>query len=165
MNNLNWKLIIVALLLFSSAVTAYYSWDVLKFGIAILLKSPILTLAIWASISIIAIMHYFNNHTEEPNSINDKEGLEKPMNYFQFIGTYATILTSAQTFSKEFFLQWNFPNETNCKNFTEFDRICIVSCIFVLMYYSFVKIRPVFEEAFKKKAKVRMNEPQEKSNI
>jgi uncharacterized membrane protein len=161
MNNLNWKLIIAALLLFISAIAAYYNWDFMKLLIAGFLKSPLLTLGIWALIVIVSIIHYINNHSQELNSINDKEGLERPLDYLQFIGTYATILTSAQTFGREFFFQWNFPNETNCKNFSEFDKICMISCVFVLIYYSFLKIKPVVGEAFKKRATIHAGQQSE----
>lgn len=154
MRNINLRLIYVALLLLLLFFSAFFAWEYVKFFIVLFLKSPILTVSIWFFLTIIAIVHYINNINKEPNSINDKEGLEKPMDYLQFVGTYATILSSAQTFAKEFFMQWNFPNETNCKNFNDFDKICIISCVFVLVYYSFIKIAPICSEAFKKKSPV-----------
>jgi hypothetical protein len=151
MNHINTRLIIVAIALFIIAILAYASWNALKDYICFILQSGAVTAIIWIFLFVLSAIHYFGNNITEKNSINDKAGLEKPFEYLQFVGTYGTILTSAQTLGREFFMQWNFPEITSCKNFSDLDKISLLCCVFVLVHYSYIKIYPVVIEAFVKK--------------
>ncbi len=157
MKRININLIVVALLLFLVSIVAYVFWNTIKYLICNILESGVMTAIIWILLFVIAIIHYFNNNIEDKNLINDREGLEKPFDYLQFVGTYGVILTSAQRLGKEFFLQWNFPDVTSCKNFTNIDNISLLCCVFVLVHYSFIKVSPIAIEAFTKKSPIQRN--------
>ena len=151
---LNLKLIFVTLLLLVSALVAYYYWVILREWILGTLKSDLLTFLIWTFLVVISLVHFFIYNEKKSNAISDKDGLEKPLDYFQFIGTYGVILTFAKTFGCEFFVQWNFPEMSQCDNFNKFDQICMVSCVFLLINYSLQKIYPVLEDIFIKKVSI-----------
>lgn len=153
MKTINLKILILFIVLFFSTILSYIFWDSIKGGISFFLKSQILLAIIWTFVLITLVIHYFlnNNNKDDKNSINDKEGLERPFDYFQFAGTQIAVLTSALTLGKEFFLQFNFPLESNCQNFSSLDKFCIMSSVFSLIYYSVIKMKPVCEETFFKK--------------
>lgn len=151
---LNLKLIFVTLLLLVSALAAYYYWTIMKEWILGTLKSEVLTFLIWAFLVVICLIHFVIYRSDESNVISDKDGLEKPLDYFQFVGTYGVILTFAKTFGCEFFVQWNFPEASNCNNFNKFDQICMISCVVLLINYSAHKIYPVLEDIFVKKVSI-----------
>jgi len=90
--------------------------------------------------------------------ISDKEGLEKPIDYFQYILTYGSIGTSIQTLSKEVFLKYNFPEKQVCMYLNNFDYSTFVIVIFVLLFYSYGKIKPVIQETFVNKEKIRLDD-------
>ena len=151
---LNWRLIFVAIMLMALSLGAYYYWGVIKYWISSTLKSEILTVIIWIFLTTVLAIHFYIYRASNVNVISDKDGLEKPLDYLQFTGTYGVILTFAKTFSCEFFLQWNFPGESQCSNLGFFDKICMISCVFVLINYSFYKIWPVLEDIFIKKVSI-----------
>lgn len=155
LQQLNKHQIYYGLVMLAVFFTSYFYWDSMKYGILVGFQAKVTTFFLWAFVTIISILHYLNNINESTTAVNDKgSALEKPLDYLQFVGTYTTILSAAQTLGREFLLLTNFPEQSNCKNFNDFDKICFVSCVIVLISYAYVKMKPVVFEAFVKKQQV-----------
>lgn len=148
------KVIGVAILLGIIATISISNWEHTSKGIFTVLSSDIITTSIWISLVIFLIIHYVRNHNTEENVISEKEGLEKPIDYLQFLFTYGAIGLTLQTTSRELFAQLNFEELSKCQEMSGFDCFGFLAVIIVLSSYSYNKIKPVVLEAIKPKEKI-----------
>jgi len=158
MKNLDYKVIGVAIGLGIIAILSYVFWKPTSIYIMIILESKILTFFIWLILALTGIIHYYKNNAEDKNLISDKDGLDKPIDYLQFILTFGAIGSSIQILVRETFANYNFPKKSICVNFTGFDNATFVIVIIVLIFYSYGKIKPVIQETYVSKEKVRLKE-------
>lgn len=158
MKRLDFKLIGVALFLVVLAFVSYVNWDIMSHYLMKFLESKIFTFGIWVLIVVTSIIHYNKNCDEDENLISDKEGLDRPIDYILFIFTYGAIGTSVQALAKETFANYNFKELSKCSNFSGFDNISFVIVIVVLVFYSYGKIKPIIQETYIEKVKVRPKE-------
>lgn len=158
MKKIDYKISSIAIMLIVIAIVSYTNWETVSKIILTILESRELTFIIWSFLITIGIIHYVKNHSENKNLISDKEGLEKPIDYFQYILTYGSIGTSIQILSKEVFLKYNFPEKQVCMYLNNFDYSTFVIVIFVLLFYSYGKIKPVIQETFVNKEKIRLDD-------
>jgi hypothetical protein len=148
MNKLNTKLVIVAIGLLVASSFSFSYWTFVSNMIMKILESKFLSFTIWAVIIITTLIHYNKNHGKDKNLISDKEGLEKPIDYIQFIFTYGAIGSSIQVLAKETFANLNFKELAKCSNFSGFDNLSFVIVIIVLIFYSYGKVKPIIEETY-----------------
>ena len=155
MKKLDLKVIIVAVLLVILAFTSYLNWELMSIYLMKFIGSRILTFGIWASLVITAGIHYNKNYDDDKNMISDKEGLDRPIDYVLFVFTYGAIGTSIQALAKETFANYNFKELSKCSDFSGFDNLSFVIVIVVLVFYSYGKIKPIIQETYIEKVKVR----------
>lgn len=155
MKNLDYKVIGVALFLAVIAILSYYYWTPTSDFIMRTLESRILTFLIWLILAVTSIIHFYKNKQDNKNLISDNEGLDKPINYLQFIFTFGAIGTSIQVLSRETFANYNFLEKARCSDYSGFDNIAFIIVIAVLISYSYAKIKPVVQETYIVKRKVR----------
>ena len=149
------KVIIVATLLLILALVSFFYWTTIALYILKILESKFLTFLIWVGLIITLIIHYNKNYDDDKNLISDKEGLEKPIDYVLFIMTYGAIGTSIQVLSKITFININFQSLSRCPDFTGFDNFSFIVVIIVLVFYSYIKIKPIIRETYINKEKIR----------
>ena len=162
MKKLDLKVIGVAIVLAILAITSYIYWEPTSEMLMKILESRILTFLIWLVLTLTGIIHYNRNNEDDKNLISDKDGLDKPVDYLQFILTFGAIGSSVQILLRETFANYNFPEKTFCKELTGFDNITFVIVIIVLIFYSYGKIKPVVQETYISKEKVRLKENETK---
>lgn len=155
MKKVDFKVVLAGLFLILISLLSYFKWSYFSNVILCVLNSNILTFIIWVFLTITSVIHFYRNNSEDKNLISDKEGLEKPIDYVQFIFTYGAICSSIQILAKETFVHYNFKELSKCTNFSGFDNISFVIVIIVLIFYSYGKIRPIVQETFMIKNKIR----------
>jgi len=158
MRNLDFKVIGVAIGLGIIAILSYVFWKPTSEIIMTALESKIMTFCIWLILILTGVIHYYKNNPEEKNLISDKDGLDKPIDYLQFILTFGAIGSSIQILVRETFANYNFPEKSICSNFTGFDNATFVIVIIVLIFYSYGKVKPVIQETYISKEKIRLKE-------
>lgn len=158
MKKIDYKISSIAIMLIVIAIVSYTNWETVSKIILTILESRELTFIIWSVLITIGIIHYVKNHSDNKNLISDKEGLEKPIDYLQYIFTYGSIGTSIQILAKEVFLKYNFPEKQVCMYLNNFDYSTFVIVIFVLLFYSYGKVKPVIQETFVNKEKIRLDD-------
>ncbi|MFD2916374.1 hypothetical protein [Psychroserpens luteus] len=161
MKKIDYKVVGVAIVLFLISVFSYTNWILVSTFLMKFLESKILTFAIWILLIITSIIHYNKNYNEDNNMISDKEGLDKPIDYLLFIFTYGAIGSSVQALAKETFANYNFKELSKCVEFTGFDNVSFFIVIIVLIFYSYGKIKPIIQETYVVKNKIRLQETEE----
>ena len=157
MKKVDYKVVGVAIVLFIISVFSYTNWNLVSTFLMKFLESKILTFAIWILLIITSIIHYNKNYNEDKNMISDKEGLDKPIDYLLFVFTYGAIGSSIQALAKETFANYNFKELSKCAEFTGFDNASFFIVIIVLIFYSYGKIKPIIQETYIVKSKIRLN--------
>jgi len=152
---LNWKLIVAIISLFVLSMFSFANWSNVSFFIMKLLESRYLTVGIWILILLIAIFHFYS-HTNK-NLISDKEGLDKPIDYVQFVFTYSAIASSIQALSREVFAHYNFKTLSKCKDFNGIENVSFIIVIIVLTFYSYGRIKPIVKDLIYNKKKIRID--------
>ncbi len=160
MKKLDFKVIFVALILFIIAIISLVYWELVSKFIMNILKSKSVTIGGWILLTITAFIHYHKNKYDDKNFISEKEGLDKPIDYLQFVLTFGAIGTSVQVLSREVFAFYNFPELCNTNRFLGFDIVSFLIVIVVLTFHSYGKIKPVLQETYIEKNKI-----ETKSNI
>ena len=158
MNKVDLKLVLASIVLLVVALISFLNWSFVSSLIIQFLTSKILTFCIWAILTIVSIIHYFRNHEKDKNLISDKDGLEKPIDYFQFVATFGAIGSSIQILARETFASINFSKLAKCSEFSKVDIFSFFIVIIVLVFYSYNKIKPIFIETFVSKSKIRLAE-------
>ncbi len=164
MKNLDYKVIGVAIVLGVLAIVSYVYWKPTSEILMIILESRILTFCIWLTLVLTGIIHYYKNNEEDKNLISDKDGLDKPIDYLQFILTFGAIGSSIQILLRETFANYNFPNKSICNELTGFDNATFVIAIIVLIFYSYGKIKPIVQETYISKESVRLKNNETEKN-
>ena len=164
MKKIDYKVLIVAIVLFIIAIHSYSNWELTSKHLMSLLSSKALTFGIWIALIITSIIHYNKNYNDTENMISDKEGLEKPIDYLQFVFTYGAIGASIQALAKETFANYNFKELSKCSDFNSLDNVSFLIVIIVLIFYSYGKIKPIIQETYIIKSKIRLKEPEESIN-
>lgn len=158
MKKLDFKLSSVAIVLIVLALVSYVYWKYVSVFILSILESESVTFILWLLLIITAIIHYYKNHSDNKNLISDNEGLEKPLDYGQFVFTYGSIITSIKILAKEIFTKYYFPDIKSCMIMNDFNYTTFILVVIVLSSYSYSKIKPVFQETYIKKEKIKINE-------
>ena len=156
MKKLDYKVIGVAVVLGILAIVSYVNWEQTSESLMSILESRVLTFSIWLILILTGIIHYHKNYEEDNNLISDKDGLDKPVDYLQFILTFGAIGSSIQILLRETFANYNFPSKSICSELTGFDNATFVIVIVVLIFYSYGKIKPVIQETYISKESVRL---------
>lgn len=157
MENIDLKVVGVVVLLSIIAVISLSNWEQTSLFIFSILSSEKITTGIWGGLLIFLIIHYFRNRNTDDNIISEKEGLEKPIDYLQFLFTYGAIGLTLQTTTKELFAQLNFTELSKCRDLSNFDCFGFLAVIIVLSYYSYNKVEPVVMEALALRPKEKIN--------
>lgn len=158
MKNLDLKVVGVAIVLGVLAIISYLNWEMTAAILMSILESRELTFAIWLSLILTGIIHYNKNYEQDKNLISDKDGLDKPVDYLQFIVTFGAIGSSIQILLRETFANYNFPSKSICSQLTGFDNITFIIVITVLIFYSYGKIKPIVQETYITKESVQLKE-------
>lgn len=161
MKKLDLKVIIVAVFLIILAFTSYLNWELMSKYLMKFIDSKVLTFGIWVTLVVTAVIHYNKNYDDDKNLISDKEGLDRPIDYVLFVFTYGAIGTSIQALAKETFANYNFKELSKCSDFSGFDNLSFVIVIVVLVFYSYGKIKPIIQETYIEKVKIRLKETDE----
>lgn len=161
MKKLDYKVIGVAIVLGILAIASYVNWEQTSKILMRILESRVLTFSIWLILILTGIIHYYKNYEEDNNLISDKDGLDKPVDYLQFIFTFGAISTSIQILLRETFANYNFPHKSICSELTGFDNATFVIVIIVLIFYSYAKIKPIVQETYISKESVRIKKDNE----
>ena len=148
MAKLDFKVIAVAIALLTLAGISYFNWDSFSLEILRFLDSNGLTFGIWAFLIITVIIHYQKSDKSNENRLSDKDGLEKPIDYALFVGTYGAIGTSIKTVGRELFARINVPDESLCKGFSNFDSVSFGAIVILLSIYFYHKVKPVVQETY-----------------
>ena len=156
MKDVNWKLVIAIISLFALSIISFANWVEISELIMTLLESKYLTFSIWILLILIAFFHFYS-HTNSKNLISDKEGLDKPIDYLQFVFTYSAIASSIQALSREVFAHYNFKNLSKCKDFNSIENASFIIVIIVLTFYSYGRIKPVVKDLIYSKKKIKLN--------
>jgi hypothetical protein len=164
MRKIDLKVVLAGIFLILVSTISYFKWRIVSSLIILILSSNILTFFLWIFLVVVSLIHYYRNSNDDKNLISDKEGLEKPIDYVQFIFTYGAICSSIQVLAKETFAHYNFKEQSKCINFTGFDNLSFVIVIIVLIFYSYGKIRPIVQETFMIKNKIRTIEKENEEN-
>lgn len=157
MNKIDIKVVIIAIILVFISAGSFQKWNLISPVIMTFLESKWLTFGIWIILLVTLFIHYQKNNTAKTNLISDKEGLEKPFDYILFFFTYGAIGLSVQTLAKKTFAYYNFPNLSKCSEFTGFDNVSFVAVIIVLTIFCYEKIKPIFQETYTKKSKIKLS--------
>lgn len=164
MKKLDYKVIGVAVILGILAIVSYANWELTSGIIMSILESRKLTFLIWLILILTGVIHYYKNYEEDNNLISDKGGLDKPVDYLQFILTFGAIGSSIQILLRETFANYNFPNKSICSELTGFDNATFVIVIIVLIFYSYGKIKPIVQETYISKESVRLKNNETEKN-
>ncbi|MCT4636576.1 MAG: hypothetical protein N4A72_02615 [Bacteroidales bacterium] len=154
MKKLDLKVVFVAIFLFSVAITSLKYWEVVSGYLFDTLNSKTLTFVIWVILIITAVIHYQKNKDDDQNLISDKDDLDKPIDYVQFVSTFGAIGTSVQVLSREVFTFFTFPDLCKTASFKGFDILSFVIVIIVLTLYCYGKVKPVLQETYIEKSKI-----------
>lgn len=164
MKKIDYKVVIVAIALLIIALYSYSNWELFSKHLMSLLGSKALTFGICIILIITSIIHYNKNYNDEENMISDKKGLEKPIDYLQFVCTYGAIGKSIQSLAKETFANYYFKELSKCSDFNVFDYVSFLMVIIVLIFYSYGKIKPIIQETYVIKSKIGLKEPEDSIN-
>lgn len=151
-----WVIIILLVVIGISSL----NWEYVSKLIFKVLDSRALTSIIWIFIILFSSVHYYKNHTKG-NTITDKTGLEKPIDYIQFAFTFSAIGMTIQTTARELFAQMNFSSNAKCSELDGYDCFGFFAVIIILVVYSYDKVKPVILETLQPKELV---EPTESNN-
>ncbi|MBE7630468.1 hypothetical protein [Tenacibaculum piscium] len=158
MKKIDYKVVGVAIFLLVISIYSYTNWNSVAKFLMTFLESKILTFGIWILLVITSVIHYNKNYDEDENMISDKEGLDKPIDYLLFVLTYGAIGSSVQVLAKETFANYNFKELSKCAEFSGFDNASFFIVIIVLIFYSYGKIKPIIQETYIVKSKIRLEE-------
>ena len=151
--NVDFKVVGVIIILIAVIVISRNNWEFVSEQIFRILKSRTLTTVIWGFIILFSVIHYYKNHTKG-NTITEKTGLEKPIDYIQFAFTFSVIGMTIQTTARELFAQLNFAELSKCSDFDNYDCFGFFTVIVVLVVYTYGKVKPVIIETIQPKENV-----------
>jgi hypothetical protein len=154
MKKLDIKVIIVTVFLLIIALISFKYWEYVSKFLMNVLNSKYMTVGGWVLLMITAFIHYYKNKDERKNVISDKEGLDKPIDYFMFFFTFGAIGTSIQVLAREVFAYYSFPDQCRIDSLKRFDIVSFIIVIIVLVFYCYNKIKPVLQETYIKKNKI-----------
>lgn len=154
----DWKTFGVAIFLITLSLISFFQWTKVSVWLFDLLKSELLTFVIWIILIVILLIHYWKNKAKESNGISEKEGLEKPIDYLQFLFTFGAIGLTLQTIAKELFAHYNFSEFSKCIGLDGFDCFGFFAVIVVLIFYSYSNLQPIILDVFEKNEETPVNE-------
>ena len=154
-NNIDRPILIATGIILLLTFASFSFWTEVSMIIMNVLNSHLLTVILFILVAVITFFHYQKYNHEKNDKISSKDGLEKPIDYLQFLFTHAGILISVQALTRETFAHFNFPELSQCEKFSSFDSFGFIAAIVVLTIYSYAKIQPVIQDTYINKVHVK----------
>lgn len=148
---MNWKLIILALLLIALGTISFFFKDHIKSNLEVIINNNVTDWVLGVVLVVILIFHRINNR-DLPNTISDKEGLHNFYDYFMHGVKIWALLYAA----KLLILLRFFPQNLDCEMLDGINLALFIT-LTIISYLTFDSFKDVASEAFRRKEKVGIN--------